>query len=422
MEPIHALSSGALPAGVAVVRLSGTGALDIARRLIAPQQLPPPRTALLRSISAANSGQLIDRALVIQFPAPHSFTGEDVVEIHCHGGIAVVRALLDALAEAGSRPAEAGEFTRRAFLNGRLDLIEADALGDLIAAETEVQRRYALSADRQRLAELASNWRQRIIACLARLEADLDFADEGDVADAGAMAIAAEAAALASELRSAAASAASAERIRAGLSIAILGPPNAGKSSLLNALAKRDVAIVTPHAGTTRDIIEVHLDLGGRAATIADTAGLRDTDDPIEAEGIARARARAAAADLRLDLGQNGNIVNKIDETGARPGHYDGKFHLSARTGAGLDVLEAYLVDWARTAVPAAEFPLVANARQQRILESAAAALTEASSESDAVLAAESLRRAVVAFDRLSGRVDAEEVLDEVFGRFCIGK
>lgn len=420
MTPIHALSSGPVPAGVAVIRLSGDGAFAIIQNLIAYQSLPADRTAMLRSIYAAKSTEVIDRALVLLFSGPHSFTGEDVAEIHCHGGPAVVSAILQALSALGSRPAEAGEFTRRAFLNGRMDLVEAEALGDLIAAETELQRRFAIAPDRGRLRDQTSHWRARIVEILAQLEAELDFADEGDVTAA----IAAEAtiAAIAAELRAAAAGAGVAERIRGGLSIAIVGPPNAGKSSLLNALARRDVAIVTPHAGTTRDIVEVHLDLGGRAATIADTAGLRETDDPVEAEGIARARARAAAADLRLDLGKNGNIVNKIDESGVAPGFRDGRFFLSARTGAGLASLEKFLVQWARDSLPATELPLVATARQLAVMTAAIEALEEAGRQADCVLRAESLRRAVLAFDRLTGRINAEEVLDQIFSRFCIGK
>ncbi len=422
MSAIHALSSGSVPAGVAVIRLSGDTAFAIAQTLLGGRALPPPRTAMLRSIFAANSAQLIDRALILCFPAPHSFTGEDVVEIHCHGSPAVVAAVLQALSELGARAAEAGEFTRRAFLNGRLDLTEAEALGDLIAAETELQHRLALSNDRGRLRNQAEHWRQRIIALLAELEANLDFSDEGDVADRAAAAMDAGLSDLAQELQQALTGSHIAERIRHGLTIAIIGPPNVGKSSLLNALARRDVAIVTPHAGTTRDVIEVHLDLGGRAALLLDTAGLRETDDPIEAEGIARARQRAAAADYRLDLGSNGNVVNKIDESGAQPGQRDGRFYISARTGAGLAELEAHLIEWAREVIPATEIPLVANERQRQMLADALQSLQEARAQSDAVLMAESLRLAVRAFDRLTGRVDPEEVLDHIFSRFCIGK
>ena len=422
MSAIHALSSGSVPAGVAVIRLSGDTAFAIAQTLLGGRALPPPRTAMLRSIFAANSAQLIDRALILCFPAPHSFTGEDVVEIHCHGSPAVVAAVLQALSELGARAAEAGEFTRRAFLNGRLDLTEAEALGDLIAAETELQHRMALANDRGRLRNRAEHWRQRIIALLAELEANLDFSDEGDVADRAAAAMDAGLSDLAQELQQALTGSHIAERIRHGLTIAIIGPPNVGKSSLLNALARRDVAIVTPHAGTTRDVIEVHLDLGGRAALLLDTAGLRETDDPIEAEGIARARQRAAAADYRLDLGSNGNVVNKIDESGAQPGQRDGRFYISARTGAGLAELEAHLIEWAREVIPATEIPLVANERQRQMLADALQSLQEARAQSDAVLMAESLRLAVRAFDRLTGRVDPEEVLDHIFSRFCIGK
>ncbi len=423
-DTIYALSSGALPAGVAVIRLSGPDSIGILQRLTGDAALPPARSAMLRSIMEAESGQLIDRSIIIIFKGPHSFTGEDSVEIHCHGSIAVVAAVQRELSRAGARPAEAGEFTRRAFESGRIDLTQAEALAHLIEAETDAQREQALSQAGGRLRDLADQWRDTLINLMADLEADLDFADEGDVAAGATGTIGRGIGALADAVRSALATAPVAERIRQGLTIAIVGPPNAGKSSLLNALARREVAIVTPHAGTTRDVLEVHLNLGGRPAVLLDTAGLRETEDPVEAEGIARARARAAKADLVLDLGPGPKqmIVNKIDETGAQPGWHDGKLHVSAATGAGLPELEAWLAAWAADQIPAGEPPVVTTARQAHLLSETLGYLIEAERENDSVLAAESLRAAAHALGRLTGRIDPETVLGAIFSRFCIGK
>lgn len=422
MHPIHALSSGSPPSGVAVIRLSGEGALDIAAALTRARRLPPVRTAMLRSIYEPNSLQLIDKAILISFPRPASFTGEDVVEFHCHGSPAVVAALLRALTAAGSRPAEPGEFTRRAFLHGRMDLTQAEALSDLIVAETDAQRDLALANSGGRLREQAQLWREALIDILAEIEADLDFADEGDVAGMGSRPASTQLAALVRSLETALSGAPIAERIRHGLVIAIVGPPNAGKSSLMNVLAGRDVAIVTPHAGTTRDVLEVHLNLAGRPAVLLDTAGLRETTDPVEAEGIARARARAGSADLLLDLGENGNICNKIDESGLPAGRHGERFHISARTGAGLAELEAYLTDWAMEQIPAGEPPLVSTDRQRQLLTETLAYAREGAGQTDPVLAAESLRSAAHALGRLTGQIDPETVLGAIFSRFCIGK
>lgn len=424
MEPIHALSSGLPPSGVAVIRLSGDGVFDVARRLCGGRALPAPRRAALRKLVRPSDGRLLDEALVLVFPGPHSFTGEDCVELHCHGSIAVVAAVQAALADVGVRTAEPGEFTRRAFESGRLDLTQAEALSDLIAAETESQRDQALAQAGGRLRGLADQWRGELVAIAAELEAGLDFSDEADVADALAAADRSRVAlaALATHMSAALDTAPMAERVRNGLTIAIVGPPNAGKSSLLNALAGRDVAIVTPVAGTTRDVIEVHLDLGGRAAVLLDTAGLRDTSDPVEAEGIARARARAAAADLVLDLGPGGNVVNRIDESREAPGLHGGRLHVSARTGAGIDALVQWLADWAAEKIPSGEPSVVTTARQRGLLGRALAAIQEASVESDPVLSAESVRSAALALGRLTGQIDPEEILGSIFSRFCIGK
>ncbi|MFN7176208.1 MAG: tRNA uridine-5-carboxymethylaminomethyl(34) synthesis GTPase MnmE, partial [Thermaurantiacus sp.] len=372
-DTIFALASGVPPSGVAVVRVSGPGAGKALQALTAGPP-PPPRRAMLRSIRDPATGQLIDKALVLLFRAPASFTGEEVAEIHAHGGPAVVAGILAALAGLpGLRPAEAGEFTRRAFLNGRIDLTQAEALADLIAAETAAQRDQALAGAEGRLRHRAEAWRARLVALLADVEADLDFADEADVAAPRAQA---DIAVLAEELAAVLADAPMGERVRSGLTIAVAGPPNAGKSSLVNALARREVAIVTPIAGTTRDVIEVRLDLGGVPATLLDTAGLRDSSDPVEALGIARARDRAAAADLVLNLGEGPGlrVVNRIDATGDLPGMRGGVAHVSALTGAGIPELERWLVDWARTQVPKGEPALVTHERQRYWLGEALAA------------------------------------------------
>jgi len=424
MEPIHALSSGLPPSGVAVIRLSGDGAFDAARCLIAGGRLPAPRRASLRKLVRPSDGRLLDEALVLIFPGPGSFTGEDSVEFHCHGSIAVVAAVQEALGDLGVRAAEPGEFTRRAFESGRLDLTQAEALSDLIAAETETQRDQALAQAGGRLRSLAERWRAELVGIAAELEAGLDFSDEADVADSleasGRSRLALER--LGADVAAALATAPVAERVRNGLTIAITGPPNAGKSSLLNALVGREAAIVTPVPGTTRDVIEVHMDVGGRAVVLLDTAGLRDTDDPVEAEGIARARARAVTADLVLDLGPGGNIVNRIDELGHDAGLHDGRLFISARTGAGLDSLEQWLAAWAVRQIPSGEPSVVTSARQRELLESTLAALRRAAAITDPVLVAEEVRSGAVALGRLTGQISPEEILGAIFSRFCIGK
>lgn len=419
--PIFALSSGPPPSGVAVIRLSGEGVFDIVRILTGTRRLPPARTAMLRSIYRPDDHQQLDSALVLIFPGPDSFTGEDSAEMHCHGSPAVVAAVQQALIALGLRPAEPGEFTRRAFENGRIDLTQAEALADLIAAETESQRDQALANAGGRLRTLAEQWRDRLLNLRAETEADLDFADEPDVAPAiTTPAIRA----LAGEVATALASAPLAERVRNGLVIAVIGPPNAGKSRLVNALSAREVAIVTDVPGTTRDVIEVHLDLGGIACTLLDTAGLRDSDDPVEQEGIRRARARAATADLVLSLGSEPGlrVVNKIDLLGEAPGIRNGTAFLSAATGEGLEELRAHLVTWAHQQLPKGEPALVTSARQGHLLAETLAFLREAEAQPDPVLRAESLRLAADSLGRLTGVIDPEQLLGAIFSRFCIGK
>lgn len=423
-DTIFALSSGRPPAGVAVVRLSGPLALAAGSALAGG--LPEARRAGLRMLRDA-AGAQIDRALVIAFPGPRSFTGEDVVELHVHGGPAVVAALLRTLgARPGLRLAEPGEFSRRAFDNGRLDLSQAEGLADLVAAQTEAQRVQALAQAGGRLRERVEGWRAAIVRLMAEAEADLDFSDEGDVSASRDAALLAR---LHGEIDAALAGAAVGERIRDGFTIAVVGEPNVGKSSLINVLARRDVAIVSEAPGTTRDLIEVALDLCGVPITLIDTAGLRDTVDPVEAEGIRRAQRRAAAADLVLHvvtdpppepLGQV--VVNKIDRSGAAPGWRDDRLYISAETGAGLEVLEGWLADWAVRRVPLGEPPIVVRQRQRLALGRAQAALDEAAAESDPVLYAEALRLSARALGEVTGRVGVEDVLGDIFGRFCIGK
>ena len=296
---IFALSSGRPPAAIAVIRISGSRAGDALKALSG--KIPEPRKAALARLRDPRDGDIIDEALALWFPAPNSETGEDTAELQLHGGRAVIAAVLDALGHIeGLRPAEAGEFTRRAFENGKLDLTAVEGLADLVSAETQGQRRQAFRQMKGLLGNRAETWRQRLIQALALVEARIDFSDEGDVPEnlvAPALAIARE---LAAEIAEALADGGRGERLREGLVVAIAGPPNAGKSTLLNRIAKREAAIVSPYAGTTRDVIEVHLELGGLPLMLVDTAGIRDTDDPVEREGVRRARERAAAADLVL--------------------------------------------------------------------------------------------------------------------------
>ncbi len=437
-DTIYALSSGALPSGVAVVRLSGDQAAACLRALTG-RPLPPPRHLVLRRLRDP-SGETIDHALVVWMPGPASFTGEDSAELHLHGGRAVVAALLAALAaQAGTRPAQPGEFSRRAFDHGRIDLTAAEALADLIAADTEAQRRQAQRQAEGGLARLYDGWRATLIGLMALLEADLDFADEDlppDMLAGVATGIGTLAAAVAAHL----ADGHKGERLRDGLKVVVLGPPNAGKSSLINQIARRDVAIVSAEAGTTRDLIEVHLDLGGLPVTMIDTAGLRQAAGAIEAEGMRRARQAAADAALRLlvydasigppppDLAAIAGddslfIANKMDLGGALPVPAD-HWPVSARAGDGVAALLAAIGARLAAIYAPSEAPLLTRARHRHALEAAQAALVRAQAmlATDAVLAAEDLRLAARAMGRITGRVDVEDLLDRIFSDFCIGK
>jgi tRNA modification GTPase len=456
---IFALSSGRPPAAIAVLRVSGPQARHALERLTG--RVPQPRQAALVRVREPASGEVIDEALALWFPAPASETGEDVAELQLHGGHAVVAGVLKALgALEGCRMAEPGEFTRRAFANGKLDLTAVEGLGDLIAAETAAQRRQAFRQLKGLIGDRAESWRQRLIEALALVEARIDFSDEADVPED----LVAPAAKIARELRDEIAAALSnggrGERLRDGLVVAIAGPPNAGKSTLFNRLARREAAIVSPFAGTTRDVIEIHLELGGYPVTVLDTAGIREGAEPVEQEGVRRARARAAEADLVLwvtDLSVESRdavesaglksdapqwlIANKIDllSESAR-GHLTGgscqqakknefqfAFSVSAQYGEGLDALFGALAAFARDYFAAGETVLVTRARHRRALEDTVAALDRALAETAShgareELIAEELRHATSALGRLTGRVDIEDVLDKIFRDFCIGK
>lgn len=450
-DTIFALSSAPGRAGVAVIRISGPQA-GLALEDMAGA-CPPPRVAHLTRLNDPGTGEALDEGLVLWFPAPNSFTGEDVAELHLHGGRSVVAGTIAALsALPGLRPAEAGEFTRRAFDNGKLDLSQVEGLADLIDAETDAQRRQALRQMEGGLSRWTETWRGRLTRLLAHVEAAIDFPDE-DLPDDLTRRVRLDVAALRAEILRVLGDDRRGERLRDGLYIAILGPPNVGKSSLLNALAQRDVAIVSEVAGTTRDLIEVHLDLGGYPVTLADTAGLReleargalDGQSAIEAEGMRRARAGAAAADLkltvldvrehpefdRLTLGLIDDdtivLLNKTDlAAGPIPDTVAGRaaIGVSAKTGAGLpDLLERLAGEVAdRLSGGGTTAPALTRARHRRALEDCAHALQRASSAKLTELAAEDLRLATRALGRITGRVDVEDVLDIVFRDFCIGK
>lgn len=450
---IFALSSGRPPAAIAVVRISGPRAGAALEHLIG--RVPPPRQAVLARVRDPQSGETIDQALALWFPAPRSETGEDVAELQLHGGHAVIAGVLDALAKvSGCRPAEAGEFTRRAFENGRLDLTAVEGLADLIAAETPAQRRMALRHLEGLIGDRAEAWRRRLIEALALIEARIDFSDGADVPEDLIGPALMMVRALRDEIAATLADRHRGERLREGLVVAIAGPPNAGKSTLLNRLARRDAAIVSPYAGTTRDIIEVHLDLAGYPVTLLDTAGIRESDNPIEQEGVRRARARAAAADLVLwvaDASANGGepnnmpdlpnadvwlICNKIDLTIQQNGaasiknEFRSSFSISAASGAGVEELVRAMAAFVQTYFAATESALITRARHRQALEQTVQALDRALAkevrcDADSIaeeLIAEDLRAAATSLGRLTGRVDVEDILDVIFRDFCIGK
>lgn len=424
LDTIFALSSGSPPAAIGVIRISGPQAGEALAVLAG--RLPPPRRAVLASL-ADPVGDLLDSALVLWLPGPATATGEDMAELHCHGGRAVIAAVEGALgALPRLRRATSGEFTRRAFANGRIDLAEAEGLADLLMAETEVQRRSALAMAGGIFSRRVEGWREALLAASAGLEAVLDFADEDDVATLPAD-FAGRLEALAGEIGSHL-SAPRAETLREGLRVVIAGPPNAGKSTLFNALVESEAAITAPVAGTTRDVLTRPVALGGLPFLFADTAGLRDgAGDVIEAIGIERARDELDRADLVLWLGPEGEGPDHAWEIEAqvdRKGHQAKlapRHRLSAMSGQGMDALRADLVALASQAMPAPGEAAL-NQRQRRLLAEAQALVSEAACHTDPLLAAEALRQARVAFDSLLGRTTTEDMLDALFGRFCIGK
>ena len=436
-QTIYALSSGRPPSAIAMVRVSGPLAGQ-ALALLAGK-IPVPRMATRALLRDANR-QPIDGAVVLWFPAPASATGEDVAEFHVHGGRAVLAALFKALsAFADMRAAEPGEFTRRAFENGKLDLTEAEALDDLIHADTDRQRRQALRHLKGLLGGKARDWRAQIIEACALVEAGIDFSDEGDVPTELIAPALAKIKALSGEIEEVLAAQGQSERLREGLVVAIAGPPNVGKSTLMNLLARREVAIVSPHAGTTRDIIEVQLDLDGYPVTMIDTAGIRDTDDPVEQEGVRRARARAADADLVLWLvdaeGEKHlhegtaplwRVRNKIDlhGPGDRPMADSLDFAISASRGDGVQELIRALVAFAQDYFGLEEGGLIGRERQRKLLRETADLLQRSmrGAERGEEFLAEDLRAAGQTLGRLLGRVDVEHILDAIFRDFCIGK
>jgi tRNA modification GTPase len=425
-DTIFALASGSFRAAIAVIRLSGP-ASGPAVAALCGGSLPAPRNASLRRLRDA-SGMVLDQALVLWLPGPGTYTGEDCAELHLHGGRAVIDGVADALTEAGLRPAEPGEFTRRAFLRGRMDLVEAEAVHDLIAAETSAQRRQALRQLEGALGALYQDWAERLRGILAYQEALIDFPDEDLPAEVEEQLLA-TLSAVRTEVQSHLDDAGRGEKLREGLFFAISGPPNVGKSTLINALVERDVAIVSELPGTTRDVLEARVVLGGVPVTLVDTAGLRETTDSIEAEGVRRAIARAADADLVITLvevgseppaGETGLLVaNKADLQRAGP---QGALRISAMTGTGMDTLRATLADAARRMTESSGAPPLTRARHRAALLEASALLDAAERAVLPELRGEDLRLAMRALGRITGHVGVEDILDTVFSKFCIGK
>jgi tRNA modification GTPase len=440
-DTIFALSSGRLPAAIAVVRISGINARVGLETF--GVKLPEPRHAVRAKLIDPDSRETVDDALALWFPGPRSETGEDTVELHLHGGRAVLAKVFSVLGTLpGFRPAEAGEFTKRAVLNGKMDLANAEGLGDLVSAETEAQRRQAMHQYQGALSKKVEAWRERLIEAMALIEANLDFSDEADVPE-NLMAPAAQIArAMLSEIEAALADARRGERLREGFSVAIAGAPNAGKSTLLNVLAQRDVAIVSEIPGTTRDVIEVALDLNGVPVVLIDTAGIRETTDPIEQEGVRRAMARAEAADIVLllepadgaaiclpaqphqTLWRIKTKADLIDSDSKQSLSQKDSLPISAKTGVGIDELLRRLAKEAERF--GGEPALVTRERQKAALAEAAKVLAAglhavAAGEGEEIFA-ENLRLSARSLGRVTGRVDIEDVLDKIFSSFCIGK
>jgi tRNA modification GTPase len=439
---IFALSSGRPPAAIAVIRISGPQARAALTAL--GGKLPEPRRAALRRLRQPQTKVLLDEVLVLWFPGPNTETGEDMAELHLHGGRAIIAAVQHELGRMpGFRLAEAGEFTRRAFEAGRLDLTAVEGLADLVAAETEAQRSQAMRQFTGALGGRAEDWRQRLVGALALVEARIDFSDEADVPEdliGPALGAARE---LIDEIENSLTDDHRGERLRDGLVVVIAGPVNAGKSSLLNRLARREAAIVSPHAGTTRDVIEVHLDLAGYPVTLLDTAGVRESDDPVEQEGVRRARQSADRADLvlwveeatacrsaeptRNESKESWSVYTKVDLVDSSPKQQPAlaqAFAISSITGEGLEKLVTAIGQFAANFFSIGEAPVVTRERHRLLLREVVAALRRAVAVGAGCeeLVAEELRLAARALGRLTGRVDVEDVLDVIFRDFCIGK
>ncbi len=443
-QTIFALSSGHGRAGVAVIRVSGPAAGVVLDRMAPPR--PKPRLAAFRRVRHPATGEVLDEALALWLPAPKSETGEDMAELHVHGGRAVIAGVLAALGSIeGCRLAEPGEFARRAFLNGKIDLTAAEAIADLVDAETAAQRRQALLQAGGALARLYDAWRADLIRAQALTEAAIDFSDEADVGVSACDQARALVAGLLPQVRQHLDDGRRGEIVREGFRVAIAGPPNVGKSSLLNAFARREAAIVSDEAGTTRDVIEVTLDLGGVPVILSDTAGIREVEGKVEREGIRRAVARARDADLVVWLmdaaepqpapppdllrgaGEMLWVLNKIDLVagdGGRPAADPGWLRVSVLTAEGLPQLALAIEARAAAAAGATETPVITQARHRQQIEATVGALDAylSGAPAELELRAEDLRRATTALGRITGRVDVEDVLAEIFGRFCIGK
>jgi len=439
-ETIYALSSAVGKAGVAVVRVSGAAAADVCRQLTG-RELPAPRSAVRRQVRSISSEDVLDEGLVLWFPGPASFTGEDVAELHIHGGLATVTAVLEAVGEiSGTRIAEPGEFTRRAFLNEKMDLTAAEGLADLIDAETEAQRRQAILQSSGALGRLYESWRDRLMGALAHVEAVIDFPEEG-LPESALAAAQTQILGILDSITQHVEDRSVGEQLRRGIRVAIVGPPNAGKSSLLNALAGRDAAIVSELAGTTRDVVEVRMDLGGFPVILSDTAGLRETADRVEVEGVRRARATADEADVVIAVFDGSLALDQAEEVYRSPvtltvaNKWDlgvaernvpigglGLAQVSVRTGAGMDALLERLREVVTERWAGDRGAVITRARHREAVLECQASLVRAQAAVLPELLAEDLRLAMQSLGRITGSFDVEDLLDIVFRDFCIGK
>lgn len=437
---IFALATAPAKSGVAIVRISGAGAAPALARLTGVAS-PIPNLAKYCVIRNPSSGEVIDSGLALYFKAPHSFTGEDVVELHLHGSPAIIREILGALSEIeGLRPAEAGEFTRRAFVNGKMDLLEAEGLADLINAETTAQKTQSLRQMQGEMSGFYEQIRTQTIKCLALLEAYIDFPDE-EIPESVLADYKDTVENLRGVIRAACADHKRGERLRDGLSIVIIGAPNAGKSSLLNILAGRDAAIVSHHAGTTRDVIEVQMDIAGYPVILMDTAGLRDAGDEVEEEGIRRAKARAGEADIKLALFDASELPKMDEETtkmlddtaivifsksdlllSSIPQFPNSPILLSTKTGEGIDQLLDLLKEKVGEFFSGGANIFITRTRHRALLEEAEILLAKATEDKALELACEELRRAALAIGKITGKIALDDVLDVIFSEFCIGK